>query len=242
MILPHQVVYLLKFYMLRILQELTVLNILQFIFHVCSSAILFIWLYDSSLCCLTFLSYFHLIFQLGDFWLTSALRQRSGHSTMFFLTCRTHTWVDFNSLSPWRSACNFENAIFNLVLLVGIFGFYHNALRWILSDLTDDKSTLVQVMAWCLQATSHYLSQCWPRSLSPHGVSRQQSINSIFLHWHIEAGSKWLLFSRWHFPMHFVEWNYCIEQVITWAIDNKWHNTMWYYLAQMNQTFKCRFF
>ena len=30
-------------------------------------------------------------------------------------------------------------------------------------DLTDDKSTLVQVMAWCRQATSHYLSQFWPR-------------------------------------------------------------------------------
>ena len=27
-------------------------------------------------------------------------------------------------------------------------------------DLTDDKSTLVQVMAWCCQATSHYLNQC----------------------------------------------------------------------------------
>ena len=25
----------------------------------------------------------------------------------------------------------------------------------------DDKSTLVQVMAWCRQATSHYLNQCW---------------------------------------------------------------------------------
>ena len=30
-------------------------------------------------------------------------------------------------------------------------------------DLTDDKSTLVQVMAWCLTAPSHYLSQCWLR-------------------------------------------------------------------------------
>ena len=29
-------------------------------------------------------------------------------------------------------------------------------------DFTDDKSTLAQVMAWCRQATSHYLSQCWP--------------------------------------------------------------------------------
>ena len=44
-------------------------------------------------------------------------------------------------------------------------------------DLTDDKSTLVQVMAWCRQATSHYLSQCWPRSMSPNGVTRPQWVN-----------------------------------------------------------------
>ena len=44
-------------------------------------------------------------------------------------------------------------------------------------DLTDDKSTLVQVMAWCRQATSHYLSQCWPRSVSPYGVTRPQWVN-----------------------------------------------------------------
>ena len=51
---------------------------------------------------------------------------------------------------------------------------YEIALRWMPLDLTDDKSTLVQVMAWCRQATSHYLSQCWPRSLSPYGVTRPQ--------------------------------------------------------------------
>ena len=36
-------------------------------------------------------------------------------------------------------------------------------------------------MAWCRQATSHYLSQCWPRSLSPHGVARPHWINAILL-------------------------------------------------------------
>ena len=41
-------------------------------------------------------------------------------------------------------------------------------------DLTDDKSTLVQVMAWYREATSHYLSQCWSRSMSPNGVTRLQ--------------------------------------------------------------------
>ena len=53
------------------------------------------------------------------------------------------------------------------------------ALRWMSLDLID-KSTLVQVMAWCRQATSHYLSQCWPRFMSPHGVTRPQSVNSLW--------------------------------------------------------------
>ena len=45
-------------------------------------------------------------------------------------------------------------------------------------DLTDDKSTLVQVMAWCRQAASHYLNQCWPRSPMPYGVTRPQWVNA----------------------------------------------------------------
>ena len=46
-------------------------------------------------------------------------------------------------------------------------------------DLTDDKSTLVQVMTWCCQATSHYLSQCWPRFMSPYGVTRSQWVSTL---------------------------------------------------------------
>ena len=46
-------------------------------------------------------------------------------------------------------------------------------------DFTDDQSTMVQAMAWCRQATSHYLSQCWPRSLLPYGVSRPEWVNSL---------------------------------------------------------------
>ena len=52
-------------------------------------------------------------------------------------------------------------------------------LRWMPIDLNDDKSTLVEVMAWCRQATSHYLSQCWPRSVSPNGITRPQWVNGI---------------------------------------------------------------
>ena len=47
-------------------------------------------------------------------------------------------------------------------------------------DHTDDKSTLIQAMAWCRQATSHYLSQCWPRSVSPYGIIRPQWVNPMW--------------------------------------------------------------
>ena len=60
------------------------------------------------------------------------------------------TWNNVvNSLAPGRSGCHFKTAIFNLVLLIGIItSSKDNALRWMPRDLTDDKSTLVQVMAW----------------------------------------------------------------------------------------------
>ena len=45
-------------------------------------------------------------------------------------------------------------------------------------NISDDKSTLVQVMACCHQAASHYLSQCWPRSLMPYGVIRPQWVKN----------------------------------------------------------------
>ena len=81
----------------------------------------------------------------------------------------------FNSLAPGRPKCHFIIVILNLVLLIGIFiSSKDNALRWIPRDLTNDKWTLVQVMAWCRQATSLYLSQCRPSSMSPYGIIRPQ--------------------------------------------------------------------
>ena len=38
-------------------------------------------------------------------------------------------------------------------------------------------------MAWCRQATNHYLSQCWPSSMSPSGVTRPQWVKNALL-WH----------------------------------------------------------
>ena len=37
-------------------------------------------------------------------------------------------------------------------------------------DRVDSESALIEVMAWCRQASSHYLNQCWPIYPTPYGV------------------------------------------------------------------------
>ena len=64
---------------------------------------------------------------------------------------------------------------------------WETVIKWMPQDLSD-KSTLVQVMTWCHQATSHYLSQYWLRSMSPYSVTRPQWVNTI------RARPKWLIF------------------------------------------------
>ena len=86
----------------------------------------------------------------------------------------------FNSLAPGRPGCHFETAIFNINLLTGIFtSSKDNDLRWMPRELTDDKPTLVQAIAWCHQATSSYLSQCWPRFRSPYGITGPQWVINL---------------------------------------------------------------
>ena len=99
----------------------------------------------------------------------------------------------FNSLAPGKFEWNFRYLISQIISLIdGWVISSELALRWMSLDLTDDKSTLVQVMAWCRQATSHYLSQYWPRSLSPYGVTRPQWVkpNPINLYQSINQ-SQW---------------------------------------------------
>ena len=82
-------------------------------------------------------------------------------------------WI--NSLAPQRFILKFWICSFNIILVIDSwFVSWKITLRWMPQNLTYEKSTLVQVMAWCRQATSHYLSQCWPRSISPYGVTKPQ--------------------------------------------------------------------
>ena len=81
--------------------------------------------------------------------------------------------------------------MFKQILAIDGWGISHEiALIWMSLDFTDDQSTLVQVMAWCHQATSHYLSQCWPRSLWPYGVTRRQL--SLITATHLKIGHPYI--------------------------------------------------
>ena len=84
-----------------------------------------------------------------------------------------HNCHCINSLTPGRFELNFRSVNFKPVLVIDGWGIYCEiATRWLPLDLTDDKSTLFQVMAWCCQATSHYLSQCWHGYMWPYGITR----------------------------------------------------------------------
>ena len=68
---------------------------------------------------------------------------------------------------------NFRKVILQLTLVIGGWSISCKiVLKWMPIDVTNGTSTLVEVMAWCRQATSQYLNQCWPRSMPPYGVTR----------------------------------------------------------------------
>ena len=87
-------------------------------------------------------------------------------------------WYFVNSLAPGGFENIFQNVFFKLISWIDtLSNSCETALRSMPQNPSDDQSTLVQVMAWCRQAASHYLSQCCPRSLSPYGVTRPQWVN-----------------------------------------------------------------
>ena len=85
-------------------------------------------------------------------------------------------------------------------------------------NFTDDQSTLVEVMAWCRQATSHYLSQCWSSCLAPYGVSRPQWVKQYCMKYNGDRGTlthwdwdKMVTMSQITFLSIFLNENICIS-------------------------------
>ena len=89
-------------------------------------------------------------------------------------TALSYVFVIFrtSSLAPWRCGSNFKPNLRNWILSTSC----EIGLRWVPHPINDNIlvnmiydiiwSILVQVMTRYRQATSHYLSQCWPRYLA----------------------------------------------------------------------------
>ena len=98
--------------------------------------------------------------------------KRDCWTVAFGKTTTGEEWA-INSLPSGGCCYNLKLVIFKLISRIDILSIYCEfALKWMPQDLIDDKSTLVlQVMVWRRQSTSHYLSQCWVRSMSRHMAS-----------------------------------------------------------------------
>ena len=99
--------------------------------------------------------------------------------------CYTDTWVYISvyfillcCLTHWllgNCARNFKNIIFKLIMQDSNLGTHCEIiLRWMPQNFINEESTSVQVVAHCLITPSHYLSQCWPRSMFLYGINRPQ--------------------------------------------------------------------
>ena len=65
----------------------------------------------------------------------------------------------FNTLAPGRFQRNFWKIIFQMILVIDGWSISCKiGLEWMSMDLTNGKSTLVQVMAWCCQALHEPMS------------------------------------------------------------------------------------
>ena len=119
--------------------------------------------------------YINDVFRASDLWCGTWISSEFADLLLWSWMSLVITTASVNSLAPGRFQFNLRLVIFKLTLVNGGWGISCKiAHRWLSLDLTDDKSTLVQVMTWCRQAKCHYLNQCWLRSMSPNGVTRPQ--------------------------------------------------------------------
>ena len=81
------------------------------------------------------------------------------------------------SLAPGRCESSFRNMLSKLIVQISSKDTcYEIILCWMPQNLTIKKSQLIQVMDWCSQATNYHLSQFWPKSVLPYGITGAQWI------------------------------------------------------------------
>ena len=76
-------------------------------------------------------------------------------------------------------------------------------------------------MAWCCQAASHNHSHCWPRSLSPYGITRPQWVHIFCLN---QITSKDLFTSCWWMMSYLTHWGWKMNICISKSTNIGWDN------------------
>ena len=112
-----------------------------------------------------------------------------------FITKCLHTKL-INSHWPHREAAIISKfLIFTIIFEVDVTSTsWKIALMWMPQNPSDDKQTLVELMAYFHQATNHYLHNCWPRSMSPYSTTRPLWINvhEIYMSLNDNKLPKWM--------------------------------------------------
>ena len=110
----------------------------------------------------------------------------------------------YQFFSPWEIWMIFQVIIFKLILEIDGWGISCKIALKMALEHTNMESTLIQgKMAWCRQATSHYLSQYWPRSMSPYSVTRPRWV-------------KWQLWSPWGILPGVLLQPMCVDVLFVW--------------------------
>ena len=88
---------------------------------------------------------------------------------------------EFECIYPWKWGNSFKSVIFRHMLQIKFMNTSCKITpRWMPQSTFDDKSALIHVMAWCCQATSHNLRQCWSRSMLPYDIAKLHWVNDNF--------------------------------------------------------------
>ena len=92
--------------------------------------------------------------------------------------------LNFNLLASGIFS-NFQGMISTHMLLNKFIRIFVKLLLGDCYRTCDDRSTLVQVMAWCHLAPSHNLSHCWPKFITRNGItmSYMNMVVEIHSHW-----------------------------------------------------------
>ena len=156
----------------------------------------------------------------------------------------------FNSLAE-RCGDNLKSMIFKPVLGTDILSTSGEIAHWWIQNLSDYKLILVQVMAWCQQATRPYLIQFWHRSLLQYGVTRPQWVNYIITeinHLHAKFFRRNIYMYLQFILFFHNEWTQIVEIVpherqepacsaqsiswllMSWGCKESGHQQMWYRL------------